>query len=227
MHQPTLFFHELPFDQLNKLIDSKYNLEIDPRTTSHSLLSVNKQLVEFKRLLECFYFSPYKFEVSPFFRLDPLMIFNFLKFSHQYYLDKKIPEIEQYIQLVRAADDTPEVRVLSILFNDYKNHLVQHISFEEENVFPLIHQIIESRSDDTLLCHSVQVKTQLASFYLEHSDTEKDLNAIQLLVGQLSQGETGVASILSNQLAVFDVDLKLHHLLEEEILIPSVLDILY
>lgn len=227
MQRPRTFFHELTFDQLTQLADNRYGLKINPTTNSESLKSVNRQLGHFKELLEHFYFNPDGFDATPFFRLDPFLVFNFLRLSHEYYLDKKIPEIEQYISLISEVDDSSETRVLSFLFNDYKNHLAKHIAFEEKKVFPLIRKIIESRDEDKLLCQSAQLRTQLASFYLEHSDTEKDLNHIKQLVQQLNAGERGASSILTNQLELFEADLKLHHVLEEEILIPSILDILY
>lgn len=94
-------------------------------------------------------------------------------------------------------------------------------------VFPLIRKIIESRAVEKLLCQSTQVRTQLVSFYLEHSDTEKELNYIKELVRQLNPNESGISSVLTNQLELLEADLKLHHILEEEILIPSVLDFIF
>lgn len=227
MQQTSTFFNDLTFDQLSQLADQRYSLKINPTTSSEALRSVNKQLFQFKDLLEQFYFNPEGFDASPFFKLDPFLVFNFLRLSHEYYLDKKIPEIEQYINLIRKTNDSPEVRVLTLLFNDYKNHLAKHISFEEHHVFPLIRNIIESRSEDKLLCQSTQVRTQLVSFYLEHSDTEKDLIYIKELVKRLNVKERGVSSVLTNQLELLEADLKLHHILEEEILIPSLLDIIF
>lgn len=227
MQNSSTFFHELTFDQLSQLADQKYSLKINPATNSEYLRSVNKQLGHFKELLEHFYFNPIEFDPIPFFRLDPFLVFNFLRLSHEYYLDKKIPEIEQYISLIRKSDDSPKARVLSFLFNDYKNHLAKHIAFEEKKIFPLIRKIIESRTEDKLLCQSTQLRTQLVSFYLEHSDTEKDLHHIKELVNNLNPNERGVASVLTSQLELLEADLKLHHILEEEILIPSILDILY
>jgi regulator of cell morphogenesis and NO signaling len=227
MHRSSTFFHELTFDQLSQLADNRYGLKITPTTSSESLRSVNKQLLHFKELLQHFYFNPDGFDSAPFFKLDPFLVFNFLRLSHEYYLDKKLPEIEQYIGLVRKSNDSPEVRVLTLLFNDYKNHLAKHIAFEEKRVFPLIRKIIESRAEEKLLCQSTQVRSQLVSFYLEHSDTEKELNYIKELVRQLNPNERGISSVLTNQLELLEADLKLHHILEEEILIPSVLDFIF
>jgi regulator of cell morphogenesis and NO signaling len=227
MPQTSTFFHELTFDQLSQLADQRFTLKINPTTSSETLRTVNKQLFHFKELLEQFYFNPEGFVASPFFKLDPFLVFNFLRLSHEYYLDKKIPEIEQYIGLIIKSNDSPEARVLAFVFNEYKNHLAKHIAFEEKHVFPLIRNLIESRSEDKLLCQSAQVRTQLVSFYVEHSDTEKDLVHIKELVKRLSGNERGVSSVLTNQLELLEADLKLHHILEEEILIPSLLDIIF
>jgi regulator of cell morphogenesis and NO signaling len=227
MQNSSTFFNELTFDQLTELAGSRYTLKINPKTNSESLKTVNKQLTYFKELLEHFYFNPEGFDATPFFRVDPFLVFNFLRLSHVYYLDKKIPEIEQNIQLLRKSNDTPETRVLSLLFQDYKLHLTKHIEMEEGKVFPLIRQIIDSRHEDKLLCHSAQLRSQLVEFYIDHSDTERDLNYINELVRNLCLHERGLASILMNQLALFEADLRLHHVLEEEILVPSVLEIIY
>lgn len=226
MQQSRTFFNELTFDQLAQLAERRYALKINPRTNSESLRTVNKQLNQFKELLEYFYFNPDGFDPSPFFKLDPFLVYNFLRLSHVYYLDKKIPEIEQYIFLLNKSNNSPKTRVLILLFNEYKKNLRNHIALEENEIFPLIQQIIESRSDDKLFCKSAQLRSQLATFYVEHADTEQELNYMRSLVAQLNFSERGISTVLSNQLALLEADLMLHHILEEEILIPAVLDVL-
>ena len=226
MERTTYFFRELTFDQLGQLAESLYSLKIHSDTTSTSLKVVQSQLHQFKELLRSFYFHPEKFDSSPFFSVSPFLIYNFLRLSHFYYLEKKIPEIEQNIALMMNSIPSSKSRLLPILFNDYRMDLEAHIAFEEKNVFPLIHSLIEAKWEDALFCKSTQVRTQLATVYMEHTDTEKDLELIKKVVSELQRHERGIAAVLFNQLTLFEADLKLHHILEEEILIPAVLDIL-
>lgn len=227
MQQSRTFFNELTFDQLSQLAERRFSLKIIPNPSSESLRAVSLQLNQFKELLQQFYFNPDGFDPSPFFKLDPYLVYNFLRLSHVYYLDKKIPEIEQYILLINKSNQSSEARVLTMLFNHYKYNLQKHITLEEKEIFPLIYQIIESRFDDKLFCNSAQLRSQLVTFYLEHTDTEKELDYIRTLVDEIQIGERGEVAVLSSQLTFLEADLKLHHILEEEILIPSVLDVLY
>lgn len=226
MTRTTNFFHELTFEQLGQLAERRYSLKVHSSTNSRSLKIVQSQLHQFKELLRSFYFHPGKFDSTPFFSVSPFLVYNFLRLSHVYYLEKKIPEIEQFIALLMNSESSPETRLLPILFYDYRIGLEAHIAFEESQVFPLIHSLIEARLEDALFCKSAQLRAQLASFYVEHTDTEKDLGLMKKIVSSLQRQERGVASVLYNQLSLFEADLKLHHVLEEEILIPAVLDIL-
>lgn len=153
-------------------------------------------------------------------------ILHYLKATHRYYLEKKLPEIEQtFLNLVFDYKTThPELVRLSSLFIDYKNELTHHIFDEETKLFPYIDFLIkanDSKSYRTINNYRF-INYSLQHFEESHEDVEKSLTNIQHLIFKYAPKNSGALpfSIFLTQMDFFEKDLNRHGMMEDLVLIP-------
>jgi iron-sulfur cluster repair protein YtfE (RIC family) len=153
-----------------------------------------------------------------------LFVFNYLKLSHSYYLETKLPEIQGVID--RISETNPGCSALQLIrfvFDKYVHELSNHIQIEESRFFPLVEKVLQNNKG-----FSKQTLNHLFSnFYLEHDDTQIELDAIIELCSLYDAKDELSKSILIGQLNYLKKDLEIHHILEEEVLIPNLLTRLY
>jgi len=148
----------------------------------------------------------------------------YLSLTHAYYLDKKLPEIEQSLRHVmyQHAHTETNLAVLCLFFETYRQQLEDHIRYEEEVFFPYLHRVM---NDDTLMCDT---KHQVNLFMSQHSPIEEELEGIvRIMQHQVNKQPTIWAyNILLAQIETLAMDLKLHALIEEKVLVPKVRDLI-
>ena len=174
------------------------------------------------------------FEEKPFcpgdFDLFPIeLIVDYIKRTHIYYLQKKLPEIEQSIVLLSGlyTSHHPILAALQSFFHRYCQDLTSHIQAEETKLLPhiaLMHRAAGDagyRSEYILACQQYSISRFLA----DHHDTEDELRDIRDTI-RLYEPPTTNASlyrILLAQLQTFEQDLCVHAHIEDQVLIPKAL----
>lgn len=111
------------------------------------------------------------------FPVSPLV--NYLKKTHQYYLDEKIPEIEKMISaLVKSSKiNRDKFELVYDFFHEYKNELINHIQHEEEIVQPYVIEIenaFRKSKIGTPLYKKIN-KYSMRDFAGEHDNVEEKL----------------------------------------------------
>lgn len=190
-------------------------------------LSANQNLDALLKKVNVAVENPERILPCDFIEFDNSTLLNLLKYSHHYYLLKSLPEIELGLNRLAHLNYGSEydARHLFYLkaFEKYKAHLEAHINYEERYVFPYIDCLIKGQSDVHRLSPHF---SSLADFYINHTDTEKDLEAImQLLDEELVQLEEGIVRIVLQKMRTLYLDLFLHGKIEEEVLIPRMIRI--
>lgn len=183
-------------------------------------LGVNAEFVF--ALLEAFQ-DRKTFDVRAFdrFRLD--VIVDYVRKTHRYYLDRKMPEIEQSIHLLLRA--YPEAHPLLVILNEfyafYRNHLNTHIEVEESQLLPYIVHL-EKVDDGKASFQAYPSAYSLSRFMVHHQDTEDDLADVRKAMLNYSPPPTNetLYRILLSQLEVLEKDLAVHALIEDEVLLP-------
>lgn len=176
------------------------------------------------------------FEEKPFCAEDfspfPIgMIIEYIQRTHVFYLQKKLPEIEQSILLLSGVYTShhPILIALQDFFQEYCQDLTNHIQSEERMLLPYISQLCRS----TLLSGPyseyllARTKYSIAGFMAAHDDTEDELKDIRRTI-RLYEPPTVNASlyrILLAQLEAFERDLCVHAHIEDEVLIPRALQL--
>jgi regulator of cell morphogenesis and NO signaling len=133
-------------------------------------------------------------------------------------------EIEQSIHLLVNAYPRahPMLLLLNTFYSDYKSHLINHIEMEERELLPYIIKLEQvAETNGTLLPPTLSVE----QFIHHHHDTEKDLEEVRIAMLNYSPPEENqtLYRILLSQLQVFEKDMAIHALIEDEVLLPRAL----
>ena len=162
-------------------------------------------------------FRPEDFES---FKLSAIV--DYLQKTHRYYLEKKLPEIEQSIHLLSKAypESHPLLKLLHSFYIAYAQHLAKHIEVEERELLPYILEL-EGQQVNRVKKGIVQ------QFIEEHHDTEKDLEEVRNTILHYSPPEDNqtLYRILLSQLQVLEKDLAVHALIEDDVLLPRALEL--
>ncbi len=146
---------------------------------------------------------------------DLTHLVDYLRRSHQYYVEKRLPHIERHLQHMASALPDRVATVFMHFFSTYKNEVVAHFGHEEERVFPHIEALQRGHSDDSY---------QIDAFLASHSNIEDKLDdLLQIIFKYLPPQAMGDDAIS----VVYDIlqlshDLRKHSLIEEKILVPYV-----
>ncbi|HLZ86144.1 MAG TPA: hemerythrin domain-containing protein [Puia sp.] len=154
-------------------------------------------------------------------------IVDYIQRTHVYYLEKKLPEIEQSILLLSGHYDAqhPILIALQNFFHRYVKDLSEHISAEEALLLPYINVLREAdRSPldfSRFLLHRREYSVE--RFLRDHHDTEDELKDIRQTIRLYEPPGTNESlyRILLSQLQAFEQDLCVHAHIEEEVLIPK------
>lgn len=150
-------------------------------------------------------------------------ILTYLKNSHAYFLEEKIPEIQQNIhQLVYSIHDSKS-EMVEQFYNNYIHEVNEHMSYENETVFPYVEELYKAYLNNVE--PGVLSTDYGINIYGEHHDdienVLKDLKNI--LIRHLPQEEEGNwRRIVLQQIFELESDLYSHTRIEDEILIPLV-----
>lgn len=165
------------------------------------------------------------FNAKAFNRFSLHVIVDYLRKTHAYYLSKKLLEIEQSIHLLVTAYPRahPMLLLLNTFYSDYKSHLINHIEMEERELLPYIIKLeLGAKTNEKLLAPPTLTVEQ---FIHHHHDTEKDLEGVRIAILNYSppEGNQTLYRILLSQLQVFEKDMAIHALIEDEVLLPRAL----
>ena len=188
--------------------DGLTSLGIDPEFIL-ALLQVQEDQSTFKQEN----FSHFRFSV----------IVDYIRKTHQYYLHKKMLEIEQNIHLLLHNYPVahPLLLILNQFYKDYKEHLRNHIQFEERELLPYILHL-EKVEDGKEKSENYASSFTLDQFLEQHHDTEEDLRKVSETILHYSPPSDNATlyRILVSQLQVFEKDLNVHALIEDQVLLP-------
>jgi regulator of cell morphogenesis and NO signaling len=155
------------------------------------------------------------------------MIVDYIQRTHVYYLQKKLPEIEQSIWLLSGhyTSNHPILAALQNFFHAYCQDLTHHIQEEESKLLPYIVSMCRARQANDLLSRYTLARQRysVAQFVSEHHDTEDELRDIRQTIGLYEPPTTNASlyRILVAQLQTFEHDLQVHANIEESVLIPK------
>ena len=146
-----------------------------------------------------------------------ITVIHFLKRSHDFYKKDKYPEILDLINQLHKESESQEIKLIEQFFKEYFEEVLEHLNYEDEVAFPYFLKIIKNnqsidKSDD----FSVKEYTE------HHSDIESKLEDLKnLLLKHISlKSNLSLKRKLLFNLFELEFDLKIHSLIEDNILVP-------
>lgn len=139
----------------------------------------------------------------------------YLKASHRYYTNMRLPHIERHLNAVIQACEPKLGKTLRNFFDEYKLEIGKHFEYEENTVFPYIESLIEG----------CPIKGySITQFKQNHSNIEDKLtDLMNILLKYLpSDIDEDNRIDLSLHIIEFSADLNSHSVVEENILMPFV-----
>ncbi len=157
------------------------------------------------------------------------LILNYIKVSHNYYMNVKIPQIGKLIdKLTKSSDNNKNQRFMMIanFFSDYRKELQDHIEDEEKNMHPYILDIEKTYNSGEV---NEEIKKQIKNSFLDrftddHSNIEDVLYDLKnLIIKYLPPSDDyTLSNTLLMELFRFEQDLNDHARIEDKVLIPKV-----
>ena len=159
------------------------------------------------------------------------VIIDYIRKTHRYYLTKKLCEIEQSIEILLKdySGSHPLLNILHTFFAAYTADLTAHIREEEKQLLPYINSLIRFEKGETGIeeYYTATEKYSLKLFVDSHHDTEQDLSNVRNAILHYQAPTTNQTPyrILIMQLQSFELDLSVHALIEDHVLIPRALQL--
>ncbi len=198
----------LPKENLETSLQQRFNPNLEELDLE--LYPVSRDLYEL-------ILSIYSGEIEPdadfFEHLDDGDVLNYLYSTHDHYLTKRLPEVEQQIEALKGNADEPLLDVLNNYFGEFRKDLTEHILFEERHLFPLLYRL------DKASFGEVQLDT---SNHDHKNERELEMIISVLKDRSASEQEFWGVRVLINTLENLLLDLDIHAFVEEEVLIPRI-----
>jgi len=156
------------------------------------------------------------------------VILTYLTNSHRYYLNKRLPEIEQTLEQL-TVQDLPVPEYLNAVFAWVRQNMEKHFRIEEQSLFPYI-EVLEKIQLNQVSPESIHIHFKdfsIERFIASHDDEiENQLSEVkkQIVRSFSSVEELFPYRVLIHKLDVLEKDLRLHARVEDEVLIPKALE---
>lgn len=152
----------------------------------------------------------------------PVLV-DYLKRSHQYYISKRFPEIEQTVINIKSQEPTLLANFLDRFLRQYKEDLITHFKIEEKILFPFALKLYnyyhfgDGRNKQFLIDNMNLVK----KFLDDHKEDKSELKKLEESISKYKTRKLRHLSyfeILLEQLKNFHIDLKIHSQIEDNVL---------
>jgi len=148
--------------------------------------------------------------------LELKSLIDFLTLTHNYHKKVTIPRLYGFI--VQLKQQMPNEKLLLIVekyLNQYIKKLLQHIDFEEQDIFPLVNK---RKSDD-------EKSVNINKLFRQHTNVENEISDLKtIIIRHIPQNvNMDLINDLLHALSHFEKEQLDHARFEDKILIPKLL----
>lgn len=148
--------------------------------------------------------------------LSPFLYY--LKCSHEYFLEKRLPNIRRKLKLIFAEDERELEELVLNFFDNYMKEVQEHMQYEDDTVFPYVTSLIDKSSQDR---YSINI------FEERHNDIEEKMTDLKRILMKYVSGvkdQVLMVNILM-ELYMSEEELAAHTFIEDNLVIPRVKEI--
>ena len=155
------------------------------------------------------------------------LIIDYIDKSHTYYLNRKVPQIEQLIEeVLDKTKHKNDYRLIDKFYKEYKKELIEHIDKEEQEIHPYVFMLEEAyltRNFTEEIVHHIE-ENSINKYAREHNSLEDKLYDLKnLIIKYLPPVEDPcISNSLLIELFRLERDLNDHARIENKVLIPKV-----
>lgn len=222
MNTFELFDDSNQFDFFEHILH-RYSFGINSHSQKGTIKLLNKSYQSFLKELALTFEAIENFEIENFKSVSIPILLDYLQKTHTYYQSYYFSKIEQSIDTLKSVYHEAEdlLDLLTVFFNDYRIDISEHIAEEEEKLFPYITEMICIPSSHL----KSKRKYSINSFLKHHNDDNENtlVQVINMIKQRYPDAGFSPLNILLRQIELFEKDLRIHHRIEEEILLPKAL----
>ena len=151
-----------------------------------------------------------KLPLAPFLR--------YLKNSHSYFLERRLPNIRRKLELVFPETDKALQTVVLDFFDNYTKEVLEHMRYEDDVVFPYVYSLIDKDANKQ---YSINI------FEERHNDIEGKINDLKQILLKYVPGTTDQMLMVNvlTELYMSEEELEAHTFIEDNLVIPRVKEI--
>ena len=148
-------------------------------------------------------------------KLSVPTLLQYLKASHQYYVDFQLPFLRR--ELTEALDKDDNVgRLIIKIFDEYARFITHHMKFEEQTLFPYVEGLLNGEIKDGY---------NIETFSKHHGQTNEKLRELKSIIIKYLPSDPMRNNMLTDTLSdIYNLEewLRLHANVEELIFEPAI-----
>ncbi len=142
-------------------------------------------------------------------------LIDYLKNSHRFYLDYRLPTIRQNLSSSLDQEDPKISKLLMQVYDQYASEIAKHMNYEEEHVFTYVFDLLKGNADNSLF--------HIRNFSEKHTHVEEKLDELRDIIIRYYPTRCNHAL----NCALFDLfscaeDLSLHNEVEDRLFVPAI-----
>lgn len=160
------------------------------------------------------------------------LVVDYLINTHNYYIDIKVPELEQMLHLfLENSSDKNKTNntLITNFFEEYKNELVNHLKQEEHTLFPYTFELEEANKSKLVSAAQIEKINQkfIEKEHDDHNDLEEKLFDLKNLIIKFLPPvrRKDLLEKLLIELFRLEEDLEDHSRIEEQVLVPKIIEL--
>jgi len=157
------------------------------------------------------------------------LIIDFLLKAHSFYLEQKVPEIDDMIEQMVISSPSNQQKTMQMIqrfFKEYQQHLKEHIAREEAVVYPYILKLENYLSTPKKSKESYEelMRFQIENYADEHDNIEDTLQELKTIIIKYlpPQKDYFLCYKILGQLDHLAEDMNNHSEMENKVLVPRV-----
>lgn len=149
--------------------------------------------------------------------IDINCMLQYLKKSHDYYINTRIASIERKLSAISVCGQGHHHKIIGKFFAEYKQEVLKHFDYEDDEVFPNIVALIKGD----------KVDFHIDQYEENHDNIDDKLSDLKnIIIKYLSDDcSTEERNDILTDIFLFEEDLTKHTRIENKVLIPFVREI--
>lgn len=160
------------------------------------------------------------------------LVVEYLINTHNYYIDVKIPELEEMLNSFlenSSIENKSNNKLITNFFEEYKNELINHLKQEETSLFPYTFELDEANKTKIVPPSTIEKISEklVEKEHDDHNDLEEKLFDLKNLIIKFLPPvkRKDILEKLLIELFRLEEDLEDHSRIEEQVLIPRIIQI--